>query len=240
MEKIACALWKPDGLSDADYGKRLREAAPAWSGRGALALHVNVVDEHVAAGTDVRVGRMDPPKAAFATFWLHEADALRGALLDAIAGTSARVAAYLVVESIPLRPVRTAPRGERTPGFNLVTGIEPKDGLAYDAFLRHWHTEHRTVALETQRSFAYVRNEVVRALTPDAPSWAAIVEEGFPIEALTDPAVWYDADGDAARLEGNRTRMMESCLAFLTLDRVESHPMSEYVFGDPEAEAEAG
>jgi hypothetical protein len=28
----------------------------------------------------------------------------------------------------------------------------------------------------------------------------------------------------------NRRRMIESCLAFLALDRVESHPMSEYVF----------
>jgi hypothetical protein len=119
---------------------------------------------------------------------------------------------------------------ERTPGFNLVTGIVPKDGLRYDEFIDLWHTEHRVVALETQSTFAYVRNEIVRALTPDAPKWAAVVEESFPASALTDQAVWYAAAGSPERLEEHRRRMIQSCVAFLALDRVESHPMSEYVF----------
>jgi hypothetical protein len=41
--------------------------------------------------------------------------------------------------------------------------------------------------------------------------------------------------GDAARLDVHRKRMVESCLAFLAIDRVESHPMSEYVFADDRA-----
>jgi hypothetical protein len=231
MEKIACVLWKPAGVPDDVFGKGLRGAAPELARLGAANLHLNAVDEHVAAGTGARVGRMDPPKAAFATFWLDEADAVRGQLLAALSAHTSRVAAYLVVESIPLRNTTQLVRpGERTPGFNLVTGITPKDGITYEQFIRHWHNEHRVVALETQSTFAYVRNEIVRALTPDAPKWAAVVEESFPIEALTDQAVWYAAAGSPARLEENRRRMMESCIAFLALDRVESHPMSEYVF----------
>jgi hypothetical protein len=230
MEKIACVLWKPAGVPDDVYGKELRAAAPDLARLGAQSVRINVADEHVAAGAKVRVGRMEP-KAGFATFWLHDADDLRGALLDALTSHASRVAAYLVVESTPIRnTTRIAGPGERTPGFNAVTSIVPKDGLAYDEFIRRWHVEHRTVALETQSTFAYVRNEIVRALTPDAPKWAAIVEESFPIEALTDQAVWYDAVGSPERLEQNRRRMMESCLAFLALDRIESHPMSEYVF----------
>ncbi len=231
MEKIACVLWKPAGEPDDVFGKSLRAAAPDLARRGAMNVRVNVVDEHVAAGSAVRVGRMDPPKAAFVTFWLHEADDVQGTLLDLLCAHASRVAAYLVVESTPLRnATQLAKPGERTPGFNAVTGIVPKDGLSYDEFIHRWHTEHRVVALETQSTFAYVRNEIVRALTPDAPSWAAIVEESFPIEALTDQAVWYDAVGSPERLEQNRRRMVESCLAFLALDRVDSHPMSEYVF----------
>jgi hypothetical protein len=231
MEKIACALWKPAGMADDVFAKDLRGAAPELTRLGAGSLRMNIVDEHVAAGTGARVGRMDPAKAAFVTFWVDEADAIRAKLLPALAAHASRVAAYLVVESIPLRNTTQLVRsGERTPGFNLVTGIVPKDGLAYDAFIHHWHIEHRKVALETQSTFAYVRNEIVRALTPDAPQWAAVVEESFPIEALTDPAVWYAAAGSPARFEENRRRMMESCVAFLALDRVDSHPMSEYVF----------
>ena len=231
MEKIACVLWKPAGVADDVFGKSLRAAAPELSRLGAVSLRVNVVDEHVAAGAAVRVGKMDPPKAGFVTFWLDEADAVRGALLDALAAQASRVAAYLVVESIPLKnTTQLAPPGERTPGFNAVTGIVPKDGLTYEDFIHRWHAEHRKVALETQSTFAYVRNEIVRARTPDAPKWAAVVEESFPIEALTDQAVWYAAAGSPEKLERHRRRMIESCLAFLALDRVDSHPMSEYVF----------
>jgi hypothetical protein len=231
MEKIACVVWKPAGVSDEVFGKSLRGAAPELARRGAGSLRLNVVDEHVAAGTGVRVGTMDPPKAAFVTFWVDEADAIHRGLVAALSAHASRVAAYLVVESIPLRnTTQLVPPGERTPGFNLVTGIVPKDGLAYREFIHLWHTEHRKVALETQSTFAYVRNEIVRALTLDAPQWAAVVEESFPIEALTDPAVWYAAEGSPARLDEHRRRMVQSCLAFLALDRVESHPMSEYVF----------
>ena len=86
------------------------------------------------------------------------------------------------------------------------------------------------MALETQSTFGYVRNEIVRALTPGAPGWAAIVEEHFPIEALTDPMVWYAAEGSQERYRQNLRRMLDSCTAFLAIERVDSHPMSEYVF----------
>ena len=230
MEKIACVLWKPAGVPDDVYGKELRAAAPELARLGAMSVRVNVADEDVAAGAGVRVGTMEP-KSGFVTFWLHDADDLQGALLEKLSAQASRVVAYLVVESTPLRnTTRLTKPGERTPGFNAVTAIVPKDGLSYEEFLHRWHVEHRVVALETQSTFAYVRNEIVRALTPDAPRWAALVEESFPIEALTDQAVWYAAAGDRERLERNRRRMIESCLAFLALDRVESHPMSEYVF----------
>jgi EthD domain len=230
MEKIACVLWKPAGVPDDVFGKGLRATAPELARLGAMNVRVNAVDEHVAAGTAVRVGRMEP-KAGFVTFWLHDADEVHGALLPALSAQCSRVAAYLVVESIPMRnTTHLAKPGERTPGFNAVTAIVAKDGLGYDEFIRRWHVDHRVVAVETQSTFAYVRNEIVRALTPDAPEWAALVEESFPIEALADQAVWYAAVGSPERLKQNRRRMMESCLAFLALDRVESHPMSEYVF----------
>jgi hypothetical protein len=134
MEKIACVLWKPAGVPDDVFGKGLRAAAPELARRGAGSLRLNIVDEHVAAGTGVRVGKMDPPKAAFATFWLDEADAVHGGLLAALSAHASRVAAYLVVESIPLRnTTQLAKPGERTPGFNLVTGIVPRTGSRTDS-----------------------------------------------------------------------------------------------------------
>ena len=230
MEKICSVLWKPEGDSDDAFRDALLAEAPALERDGARRLRIDVVDSHVAAGAKVRVGRMDPPKAAMIGYWLDEADA-RGEIEARLARRAAKLQSFLVVESEPIPNTKhVAARGERTPGFNLVTCIEPKQGLAYDEFIERWHKEHRAVALETQSTFGYVRNEIVRALTPGAPTWAAIVEEHFPIEALTDPLVWYAADGSKERYRKHLERMIQSCAAFLAMDRVEAHPMSEYVF----------
>ena len=231
MEKLAYVLWKPAGQASDVFAKRLLgDTADALERLAARRLRINVADEHVAAGASICVGQMDPPKSALVTFWLEAAQDVV-ALEAELAGVSGKLAGYLVVESRPIVYERPdAPRGERTPGFNSVSCIEPRDGLPYDEFLRHWYDVHRRVVIETQSSFSYVRNEIVRPLTADAPPWAAIVEEAFPIGALSDPAVFYDAPDSEERLNENRRRMIESCLAFLALDRVESHPMSEYVF----------
>jgi hypothetical protein len=230
VEKLASVLWKPEGRSDAEFAAALLATAPELAKRGAARLRINVVDAAVAAGTRVRVGRMDPPKQAVVLCWLDEADE-RGPIEEALGLVASRVESYLVVESEPLRnSSHVAPLGERTEGFNLVTCIEPKEGMAYADFVRHWHTEHRRCALATQSTFAYVRNEIVRGFGEQAPPWAAIVEESFPVEALSDPRVWYRWEGSEEQFRRNRQWMIESCVAFLALDRVESHPMSEYVF----------
>ena len=232
MEKLAYVVWKRGAEPDARFAQRLlEEAAPRLRAR-AERLSISVVDDDVAAGARLRLGKGDPPKAGLVSFWLEqsqeraEAEAILRAACERIAG-------YLVVESRPLvNRTQRAPLGQRTPGFALVTCIEAKDGLSHDEFIRLWYTVQRDTAIETQSTFGYVRNEIVRALTPDAPRWDAIVEENFPIGALSDPAVFYDAAGDPAKLRANQERMFRAVQGFLALDRVESHPMSEYVFAE--------
>jgi hypothetical protein len=230
MEKICTLLWKPREASDDAFRDALLAEAPELAKRGAMRLRISAVDGHVAAGAKNRVGRMDPAKSALVSYWVHEADA-RTPVEERLAARASKLCSFLIVESEPIRNTeQVAPLGHRTPGFNLVTGIEPKAGLSYAEFISHWHHEHRACAVETQSTFGYVRNEIVRPLSPGAPSWAAIVEEHFPIEALGDPMVWYAAEGSPERLQRNLKRMIESCAAFLAMDRVDSHPMSEYVF----------
>jgi hypothetical protein len=231
MEKLAYVLWKRGDEADEAFKRRLLdETAPRLLALPAPIerLRISVVDDDVAAGAPLRLGRMAPPKAALATLWIEQAQD-RGGIERVLAGTCGRFAGYLVLESRPLvnRSVRA---GARTPGFALVTCIEPRDGLAHEEFLRVWHEQQRACAIETQSTFGYVRNEIVRALTPDAPRWAAIVEENFPLAALTDRAAFYDAVGNPARLRSNLARMIETCQGFLAQERVESHPMSEWAF----------
>ena len=232
MEKLCYVLWRPPDQTADAFARTLREtAAPALVAGGAGRVAVNVSDGDVAHALAVRISQLDPPFDAVVSFWVDEADA-RGPLEASLRAVAGRAWPFLVVESVPRRNrTHLAPPGERTPGINMVACITPKAGMPYADFIRHWHTVHRAAALETQRTYAYVRNEIVRSFAPDAPPWAAIVEEGFPVPAVTDPMQWYDADGDAARFKRNVGRMMESCMAFLALDRIESHPLSEYVYG---------
>lgn len=203
------------------------KAAPELRGAGAVQIGVSVNDEHVAQGEAVTIRRADPPIRALVSLWMQNADD-RGACEEALAPHAAALHGYLVVESRPL--VHTPPVGERAPGANLVTTIKKRGDISEAEFIERWNVEHRKVAIETQSTFGYVRNAIVRALTPGAPPWDGVVEETFPLEALTDPHVWYDCR-DEDEYRRRLARMMESVSAFLDLGQMESTPMSEYWLG---------
>lgn len=231
MEKLVYCLWRADDVPRDAFAARLRgEVADELERLGAEKLRVYVADEAVDAGARLRMTAQPSHKEAFVTFWL-ELSQDRGPLEEAIAAAAGRIAGYLVVESRPLLAERGEGRGARSPGWVQVTGIAPRSDITYEQFLDHWYGVHRQVAIDTQSSTGYVRNEIVRALTPDAPDWRAIVEETFPTGALADPSVFYDAPEDEARYKENAQKMFESVQQFLDLTKVDPHPMSEYVYG---------
>jgi len=231
VEKLAYVLWRGDEEPGAFARELVAEVSPRLVDAGARYLVTSVVDDAVAAGAGLRIGSMDPPKDAVVTFWLEESFR-RHALEVILAEASASLAGYLVVESRPLRTpadLLGAP-GTATGGFHLVTCIRRRPDLGHDEFIAEWHGPFRDTAIDRQDTFDYVRNEIVRPLTADAPEWSAIVQEGFPVGALDDPAIFFDAVGDEQRLADHQTRMFEAVQRFLDLGAVESHPMSEYVF----------
>ena len=228
MEKLVYVLQ----CADAGDGVALREAlvggaADAIRKAGASEISVNVHDEHVLQGAGVAIHNRDPRVAAMVSFWMQNSDD-RGPAEEALRSLVDGLDGYLVVESRPL--LHSPPKGERAPGANLVTCITRKPGLDDESFFSCWNEEHRKVAVETQSTFAYVRNAVARPLTPGAPAIDGIVEESFPIEAITDPHVWYDCDDDA-EYQRRLKRMIDSVTAFLDLSVIDSVPMSEYYLG---------
>jgi hypothetical protein len=233
VEKLVYVVWPTVGTSRAELRDAiLGEVAGRCRQAGARGMAASLVDDHVEHVLRARITRLDPPPAGIFSLWLDCCDD-RAPCEEALAEVSARHAGYLVVESVPLvNETRRVPAGERTPGVNMLALIERPARVAWEDWIRIWHEQHKLVALETQCTFAYVRNTVVRRLTPDAPPWAGIVEEGFPAEAVTNPMLWYKAEGDPQVLARNAKRMIESCRAFLDLERVESHPTSEYRLGD--------
>jgi hypothetical protein len=233
MEKLVYLLWTP---SDVDDGRLranlLGPTAERLIGLGAKRLRINIVDDAVRACLRARITRLDPPLAGMVSFWLDELDTC-AACEGALKAVTGKIAGYLVQETVPIVNTHfVAPLGQRTPGVNVIACIERPSWLSEPQWLERWLVSHRAVAIETQCTYAYVRNQVMRSLTAGAPPWAGIVEEGFPTEAVTNPMIWYRADGDREVLERNLARMVESCKSFLDLDRVESNPMSEYRITD--------
>lgn len=230
MEKLAYLVWKEETEADEAFKRRLLEAcAPRLLELELEKLRINVVDDDVAAGAALRINCTPPPLCGLVTFWMEQSQE-RASAERALLEHCARVAGYLVVESRPLVNRRPGSPGARTPGTTIVSCINARPELSHQEFVRIWYEEQRACAIETQDTCQYVRNEVVRPLTDAAPAFAAIVEETFPIGALDDPQVFYDAVGDPEKLEANRKRMVETCARFLDFSKLESHPMSEYNF----------
>lgn len=233
MEKVICAVWRPEGEPREAFNARLLAELPAaLAAAGASGVRINLRDAAVDAGAGLVQTWQSPQQDAVVQYWLPSANALfRGAADAALAGCSARFAAWLVAESTIIPNCDHPPRPEeRTWGWSQASFITFRADRSRAENLDHWHGHHTRVAIDTQANFEYVQNVVVRALTPDAPAYDAFVEECFPIGALEDPAVFFAATDDAAKLAANTRAMMESCAAFIDFARIDIIPTSQFDF----------
>jgi len=241
MEKLVYVLWKrPDqdvaALRDDLLGVRAEELREL----GARGLALSIADEHVAYAQGSVISQLKEPITATLSFWL-DTHLDRDPLEAVLRNVAERVAGYLVSESVPIvNTTQRAKPGERTPGTNSIGFLEKPDSLAYEEWLELWQGRHTRVAIETQSTFLYIQNAVIRPLTTDAPPWVAIVEEGFPTDAFTDQKVFYAAGDSDEKLNENRGRMIESCRRFIEFDHLESHVFSQYVLEDGIAKRREG
>jgi hypothetical protein len=235
VEKVVYVLWRDEGTPVEAWSAALRTSgADALPGCGALGVQVNVADGAVA-DAQLRFVEIDPQMEAVVSVWVDSARTAARRPVDealaAVPGTS-RLEAYLVTESEPLRDADPVPLGERTPGFANLAFLRRPAAMSPDDWITAWHDGHTDVAIDTQSTFGYVQNVVARRLTPGAPAVDGIVEELFPIEALTDVHAFFDAPDDA-ELARRMGRMAESTARFgadRTLDLI---PTSRYVLSTP-------
>jgi hypothetical protein len=194
-------------------------------------LAVNVRDGAVRDSL-MTLTTLDPPVVGFVTVWTQQSygDQVKSAIarLEKVADD---VAAYLVTESVPLSPPATAP-GQRSEGLANIALLRRPDDLDEATWRHRWHIDHTPVAIETQSTFGYTQNAVVRALTPGAPALAAIVEELFPPEATSDLRAFFGATDDND-LRHRMERMVASTAAFGANRDVDTVPTSRYVFRTP-------
>ncbi|RAV11607.1 hypothetical protein DQP55_13310 [Mycolicibacterium sp. GF69] len=230
MEKVIITLRGAD--ADDAWCVRLRErVATDLLALGIPGLTVNVRDGAVRDSL-MTLTTLDPPVVGFVSVWTHQSygEQVTGAV-SRLEQEADDVAAYLVTESVPLAPPTTAP-GERTEGFANVALLRRPADLDESTWLARWHIDHTPVAIETQSTFGYTQNAVVRALTPDAPALAAIVEELFPQAALSDLHAFFGAANDDD-LRDRMERMVASTAAFGANRDIDTVPTSRYVYRSP-------
>ena len=226
MEKVIIILRGIPG--DEAWCTRLRtDVTQRLLDTGAPGLTINIRDAVVSESL-MTLTTLNPPVTAVVSMWTHQCygDQIRAAIA-LLSDTCEDVAAYLVTESVPLAPPQTEP-GERTPGFANVALLRRPADLDEATWLARWQDDHTQVAIDTQSTFGYVQNYVVRALTPDAPVVNAIVEELFPIQAVGDLKAFFGA-ADDDDLGQRLSRMVASTSAFGASENVDTVPTSRYV-----------
>ncbi|HUO39152.1 MAG TPA: hypothetical protein VMU34_15550 [Mycobacterium sp.] len=230
MEKVVVLLRGP--VPDEAWCAALRGTVAAEIlALGVPGLAVNVRDEAVRDSL-MTLTTMDPPVVAVVSLWTQQS---YGAQIDAVLTLLAKqchsTAAYLVTESVPLVPPPTEP-GQRTAGLANVALLRRPARLDEATWLRRWQIDHTPVAIETQATFGYTQNVVVRALTPDAPAIHGVVEELFPAAAISDLRAFFGA-ADDTDLQDRMKRMVASTTAFGATVDIDTVPTSCYVWRSP-------
>jgi hypothetical protein len=229
MEKVIAVLMAAD--ADDEWCARQRgPVADAILRLGVPGLSVNVRDSAVRDSL-MTLTTLNPPVAAVVSIWTQQCygDQIAAAL-TLLQTEAEQVAAYLVTESVPLAPPLET--GRCTPGLANIALLRRPDTLDEATWLGRWQRDHTPVAIQTQATFGYTQNWVVRTLTPNAPAIAGIVEELFPTDAISDLKAFFGA-ADDNDLQDRVSRMVASTTAFGANENIDTVPTSRYLLKTP-------
>ena len=200
------------------------------------ALTVDVWDTESDIPAPVPTPAGETPLHGLVSLWLETIE--QRVPFEAVLGAAAEhLAGYSVVESLyrdyggnQWASARSWPDGERSPGVLTVALLQQHPQQSFADWMTRWHTRISPITEAIQPRARYVRNAVFRPITEGAPPLAGIVEEAWPsLEHVTDPMLFYCADGDPERMRAHMTQMVEEIDAFVDLNALRSVTMSEWI-----------
>lgn len=237
MEKLIYLMWFDPDTSRRSVSEIMHGAvAPELLALGPHRLSMDLRDEHSDIPAPVATPAGETPLHASVSLWLDAVDH-RMPYQDVLAKAATTLAGYSVVESLYRDyggNTWSAPRhwadGERSPGVLTVALLRQHPDLTFEEWMTRWHTRISPITEAIQPRCRYVRNAVFRPITDGAPPVRGIVEEAWPsTEHVTDPMLFYCADGDAERMTAHVTQMIDEITAFIDLDSLRSVTMSEWI-----------
>ncbi|WP_217649649.1 EthD domain-containing protein [Saccharopolyspora flava] len=219
MMKLVLCLHADDleGALDSD-GFRAELAAV-----GVRGVQLNVDDADVAPAMRFGPGER---VTGLVSVWTA-GDPAAAVRVVAEASGEARPHAYRVSEKVRLDPLPVAD-GERADVYAQVALLRRPESMTREEYLEYWLVHHTPIAIRTQNTSGYVQNVVEEALTPESPDVAAIVEEHFPMAAMTDPHAFHGSGGDDDELHRRFTELMGSVARFGGGDGLDVVPTSRY------------
>ena len=225
-------LWRrPDQDIDPIRAGLLDRVAPVLLDLGVPGLRILVEEP---AGDAYRTGA-NPDGAVLAaavSFWI-DSYGNRAPHESALALVDARTYGWIVAESEPLAygDHRSWPDGEQSPGLSITTFFDKKEGLSDEDFYRIWHDEHTPLSFEIHPLCLYVRNQVLRSITPGAPTVRGIVYEAVPTDAdMLDFNRFFGATVEPSKLIDNIHRVNEHMDSFGNTATLQCMPMREWIF----------
>lgn len=220
------ALWDVDAEALHSPGLRARLGAA-----GVTRLQLNVDDDHVAPAMRIPASTAPGPIGAVVSTWVPSPDAA-GAVTAALTEVAGALAGWEVEERRPIDPPETWD-GSRADVLANIAVLRRPDELTVDEWRHRWLVDHTPVAIATQATSGYLQNVVVAALTdlPDgvAPV-AALVEELFASEGMTDIHAFYGSGGSDEELHDRMTRLMDSVARFGADRGIDLVPSSRYLW----------
>jgi hypothetical protein len=237
VEKLMYLVWLDPATTRAQVAETvLGPVAGELLALDPLGLSVDVWDPESDIPAPVPTPEGETPLHALVSLWIDAVD-YRGPFEKVLAASAERLAGYEVVESLyrdyggnQWSAAREWPDGQRSPGVLTVALLQQHPAQTFDEWMTRWHTRISPITEAIQPRCRYVRNAVFRALTDGAPPIRGIVEEAWPsLEHVTDPMLFYCADGDPERMNAHVSQMVEEITAFVDLSTLRSVTMSEWI-----------
>lgn len=239
MEKIVYLVWASKDVARDRGATRdllVDRCAPRLLALSPASLVAYVNDPESRMSPPMPFGPRTPPPISGTVEIGLESLEERGPFEEVLRGAGFTIAGYHVEESIYREyggnrhaGPRTWADGQRSPGVCVVTLLERPKRLEPEEWVRRWHGVMSPVSEEIQPRTRYVRNRVIKALTPGAPAIDGIVAEMWPsVRHVKNPFLFFGAKNPIA-LAVNVARILRALAHFHDPMRVRTYPSGEYL-----------